>query len=102
MKSTLMASIIAATLASAPLTAHSSSWDFAEDPTLTKEQKQQKFEERKTAVIKRMEQGKQRMMQRIEKRIECAKSAKTPKNMRACHKTYSINANKVEKEHFQD
>lgn len=102
MKSTLMASIVATTLATAPLSAHSSSWDFAEDPTLTKQQKQQKFEERKAAVIQRMEQGKKRMMERINKRIECAQNAKTPKNMRACHKTYSINANKVEKEHFQD
>lgn len=87
---------------STPITAYASSWDFADDPKLTKEQKQQKFEERKAAVIDRMEKGKQQLIERIDARIQCAKNADTPKNMQACHRTYSINAQQVQKEHFQD
>lgn len=102
MKSSVLASVLATAMLSNPLTAYASTWDFAENPSLTKEQKQQKFEERKAAVIERMEKGKQRIVERIDARIECAKNAKTPKNMRACHRTYSINAQEVQKEHFQD
>lgn len=101
MKKTFLISALAATLA-LPALSQADSWGFANDPNLTEAQKQQKFQERKTAVIERMQKGKQRIMQKIDARIECAKNADSPKNMRACHRTYSINATTVEKEHFQD
>lgn len=85
----------------APTISYADSWDFADDPKLTKEQKQQKFEERKASVIQRMEDGKAELIERIDARIACAKNAETPENMRACHRTYSINLKKVHQESFQ-
>lgn len=101
MKKPLIASSLTLAIFLSPLTTNANSWDFSEDPSMTQEQKQQKFEERKSNVIKRMEQGKKELIKRIDSRIECAKSADTPKKMRACHRAYPINLKKVHKEAFE-
>lgn len=99
MKKTITMIALTTLFASTAAFAQTSTWDDKNnDP-----QKQAKFEERKATVVDRLEAGKQKMNEKMDQRIQCAKNATSPNMMRACHKTYSIDAQalKLDESSFQ-
>jgi len=97
MKKTVLSTLIAGSMLFAANGAMAqNNWDFGEEAPMSQAQKQEKFEERKANVIKRLEAGKKALIERMDARIKCAKEAKEPREMKACHKTYRLHANEKE------
>lgn len=98
MKKTLSKIALASSLVCFSMMAHSAeNWSFGgSDEGMSKAEQMKTFDKRKANVIERLEDGKAALIKRMDARIECAKNAKEPREMRACHEAFRLNITEKE------